>query len=358
MKIINSKVMFYINLTFLAIFLLAIDFVPFVNAECDENSCNVTDNKRCYETFDNTSEFGKKKCKCLRGLYELDNKCIGVLRFDLQLKLFKNDVLLIYNEIKPEIRTYFQSIPQNSSNVLITPKYNIDVERTIFDPKRERKPNDVLVLIKLVIWKKDYKNPNDLPQIELDQIKDFLMDYISKSYRYDGANNTAFIHNLEIGDVNLENFLRSFNIKYNNFTCSTSEYNYCFDHTDCTPISGRVKCKCNELTSIDISPQKDLFPGEVCEIGCTKSCYNGGLCRYKDAKFTCFCPDLYIGDQCQINILWFIIAAVSLVIMLTLLSCACGVFEWLYNKNREKQKLIQRKKKDSGDESENDEKRF
>lgn len=57
------------------------------------------------------------------------------------------------------------------------------------------------------------------------------------------------------------------------------------------------------MTSIDVSPQKELFPGEQCEEGCSKKCKNEGICRYKENKFACYCIGWYVGESCQISII-------------------------------------------------------
>lgn len=57
------------------------------------------------------------------------------------------------------------------------------------------------------------------------------------------------------------------------------------------------------MTSVDVSPQKDLFPGEQCNEGCSKKCINDGICRLKEKEFVCYCLGWYVGEYCQISII-------------------------------------------------------
>lgn len=56
------------------------------------------------------------------------------------------------------------------------------------------------IFAKLVYWKKDQKNPNDLPDIQLEQMKNFLKNYFNLNSKGDAINNsTIYIDNLDIG---------------------------------------------------------------------------------------------------------------------------------------------------------------
>lgn len=89
----------------------------------------------------------------------------------------------------------------------------------------------------------------------------------------------------------------------NIWTCDTDSYTHCEEHTECTSNLGSVKCRCNSLISVDVSPQVDIFPGERCNYTCDLNCYNDGKCFYSSGKPSCFCYLRYIGNYCEIDVL-------------------------------------------------------
>ncbi|RNA37909.1 serine-rich adhesin for platelets [Brachionus plicatilis] len=286
-------------------------------------NCSISEYKRCYNS---------KGCKCLNGLYQQGDKCLGALRYDLNLTLFVSSALKPYNKFAEEIRGFFKKIPDNSVDSQVNTKYGMEIED--WKLKAVENKNEINFFAKLVYWKKKQKNPKDLPSIDLVQMRDFLKNYFKANSKE--QLDTLLIDNLVIGTASLKEFQNSFSIDYNELTCKTDQFIYCYDHKLCRPHLGSVMCECDPLVSVDVSPQKDLFPGELCEKGCSKKCQNEGICRLRQKQFVCYCLGWYVGDYCQISIIWFIIVTALLVIIFTVLSILCGFLEGINKRNKKK----------------------
>ena len=55
---------------------------------CDTNTCKLSEHKRCYPTQLVTEVNEVPACRCLKGLYELNGVCVGVIRYDFTVQLY------------------------------------------------------------------------------------------------------------------------------------------------------------------------------------------------------------------------------------------------------------------------------
>jgi hypothetical protein len=123
----------------------------------------------------------------------------------------------------------------------------------------------------------------------------------------------------------------------NEHVCNSDAYNYCSDIKLCKAHMGSVRCKCDERISVDVSPQRELFAGEVCKASCTKRCLNGGACLIQDREQVCFCRNRFVGEACQIDVALCGYVSVGVIVFLlfvSLLSCCLA----RSSKNREPEK--------------------
>ena len=54
---------------------------------CDTSTCKFNEHKRCYPTQVLTQANEVLTCRCLKGLYEMNGVCLGVVRYDFTIQL-------------------------------------------------------------------------------------------------------------------------------------------------------------------------------------------------------------------------------------------------------------------------------
>lgn len=104
----------------------------------------------------------------------------------------------------------FKKIPTKSSDSLVNSNFDMDIEDWFI--KKVENKNEIHFFSKLIYWKKNQKNPKDLPTLQLEQMTDFLKSYF-KSNSKNVSKDMILIDDLEIGKTDINTFIESFSIK-------------------------------------------------------------------------------------------------------------------------------------------------
>ena len=112
--------------------------------------------------------------------------------------IYKVPSLINQDNVTFQLKQLIQNFPLNSKNVQITANtIGMDLESNTFVSSADAQ--SVVVYNKIVLWKINGKNPNDLPNISLTDMRQYLFDYFKSSITFDHISNSTTLGNLFIG---------------------------------------------------------------------------------------------------------------------------------------------------------------
>ncbi|KAK8725665.1 hypothetical protein OTU49_010678, partial [Cherax quadricarinatus] len=109
----------------------------------------------------------------------------------------------------------------------------------------------------------------------------------------------------------------------------TNTYASCIDEWDTALNVSEGRCRCKQ-SYVDLSPNNETNPGEICVMPCSPSfCYKGGQCELDNIYFTrsCSCNEWYYkGQKCSTDLRAVIGSVVSVLIIAVVLVGALIIY--------------------------------
>jgi hypothetical protein len=176
-------------------------------------TCNTTEHKRCYIDYLSDKSDPVLECQCLKGLYKTNNtgkfECLGVLRFDFTFYIYVLPVFINQQKLTSQIKKIIQTMPSNVvSNLITDTSIGMDLESSHYASSADG--NSVVAYNKLVVWKKNAINPNDLPTLSLNDMTQYVMDYFKGKLSFNTSSNYTMLDTVLIGEGILTEFKNLF----------------------------------------------------------------------------------------------------------------------------------------------------